>query len=220
MPAGNLNVLTVGAALLLLAGASALPQEMRPYNIETFGVFRNLMMTGDFSPKVRLADAMAKHPTTGVGALSDARGEITIFDGKLIVTYGKPNTPTDANVSAALLAMGSVAEWQRVQVGRDVGPSEIESFIATTAHAHGIDTQKSRPFQVRGLLVSYVMHVNAEAVPGPHGMELPMAVTVGRKGDDPIDALVSGLYVSPDLVGVATHACTLGFARQIIDSAP
>jgi hypothetical protein len=59
MPAGNLNVLTVGAALLLLAGASALPQEMRPYNIETFGVFRNLMMTGDFSPKVRLADAMA-----------------------------------------------------------------------------------------------------------------------------------------------------------------
>jgi len=84
MRSNKWNVLTVGAALPLLAGASALPQEMQPYNIETFGVFRNLMMTGDFSPKVRLDDAMAKHPTTGVGALSDARGEITIYDGKLI----------------------------------------------------------------------------------------------------------------------------------------
>jgi hypothetical protein len=148
---------------------------------------------------------MAKHPTTGVGAVANALGEITIFDGKLIVTYGRPNTPTDANVSAALLAMGSVAEWQSVQVGRDVGPAEIETFIATTANGHGIDTRKSFPFQVRGLLFSYVMHVNAEAVPGPHGMGLPMAITVERKGDDPIDALVSGLYVSPDLVGVATH---------------
>jgi hypothetical protein len=205
MRAYDLNALTIGAALLLLAGLSALPQEMQPYNIETFGVFRNLMMTGDFSPKVRLADAMAKHPTTGVGAVANALGEITIYDGKLIVTYGKPNTPADVNASGALLAMGSVAEWQGVQVSRDVPPSEIETFIAATANAHGIDTQKSFPFQVRGLLVSYVMHVNAEAAPGPHGMGLPMAVTVERKGDDPIDSLVSGLYVSPNLVGVATH---------------
>jgi hypothetical protein len=145
MRAYDLNVLTIGAALLLLAGLSALPQEAQPYNIETFGVFRNLMMTGDFSPKVRLDDAMAKHPTTGVGALSDAHGEITIFDGKLIVTYGKSNAPADANVSAALVAMGSVAEWQSVQVGRDVGPAEIETLIAATANAHGIDTQKSFP---------------------------------------------------------------------------
>jgi len=58
---------------------------------------------------------------------------------------------------------------------------------------------------VKGLLVSYVMHTNAAAAPGPHGMGLPMAVTVERKGDDPIDSLVSGLFVSLDLVGVATH---------------
>jgi hypothetical protein len=182
-----------------------LPQETQPYNIESFGVFRNLMMTGDFSPKVRLADAMAKHPTTGVGAVADARGEITIFDCKLVVTYGKPNTPADANAAAALLAIGSATEWQSVQVKRDVPPSEIESFIAASANAHGIDTQKSFPFQVRGFLISYVMHVNAEPTSGPHGMGLPMANTVERKGDDPIDSLVSGLYVSPDLVGVVTH---------------
>ena len=202
----GLNVLMIGCALALMASAPALPQQAQPYNIETFGVFRNLMMTGDFSAKVRLEDAMAKHPTTGVGALADARGEITIYDGKLIVTYGQTGASADANLaSAALLAMGSVAEWQSVRIDRDIAPSEIETFIAATANAHGIDTQKSFPFQVRGLLISYVMHINAEAAPGPHGMGLPMAITVERKGDDPIDSLVSGLYVSPDLVGVATH---------------
>ena len=48
------------------------------------------------------------------------------------------------------------------------------------------------------------MHVNAEAIDGPHGMGLPMAVTVDRRGDQ-IQGLVAGLYVSPDLMGVATH---------------
>ena len=78
MRAKGLNVLMIGGALAAIAGAPALPQALQPYNIETFGVFRNLMMTGDFSAKVRLDDAMAKHPTTGVGALADARGEIMI----------------------------------------------------------------------------------------------------------------------------------------------
>jgi hypothetical protein len=35
-------------------------------------------------------------------------------------------------------------------------------------------------------------------------MGLPMAATVERRGDQ-IQALVAGLYVSPDLMGVATH---------------
>jgi len=67
----------------------------QPYNIETFGEFRKMMMTGDFIAKVQLVTAMAKHPTIGVGALADARGEISIFDGRLIVSYGKGGKPAD-----------------------------------------------------------------------------------------------------------------------------
>jgi hypothetical protein len=204
MHAKPASVFIIGFGTVLLAGATALPQETQPYSIETYGLFRNLMMTGDFSPKVRLDDAMAKHPTTGIGAVAGARGEVTIYDGKLIVTYGIPNMATDASESAALLAMGSVAQWQSVRAERNVAPSEIESFMAATASAHGIDTQKSFPFQVRGIVESYVMHVNAAPAPGPHGMGFPMASTIERSGDA-IDSLVAGLYVSPDLVGVATH---------------
>jgi hypothetical protein len=73
-------LLTSGVALALLAGETALSQQMQPagdaamhkgqqpYSIETFGMFRNVILTGDFTAKVQLGTAMAKHPTTGVGA--------------------------------------------------------------------------------------------------------------------------------------------------------
>jgi len=177
----------------------------QPYDIETFGQFRKMLLTGDFTAKVRLGAAMAKHPTTGVGAVADARGEITIYDGKLIVSYGKTDAHSDANSdSAALLAMGAATAWQILTVERDVEPEEIEAYIAATAKAHGLDPEQSFPFEVRGALASYVMHVNVAPTDGSHGMGLPMAIAVETKGDR-IEGTVAGLYVSADLMGVATH---------------
>jgi len=199
--------LTAGPALPQMppTGDAALHTLHQPYSIETFGAFRNIMMGGDFSPKVHLADVMAKHPTVGVGALSEARGEITIYDGKLIVRYGKTDTPADGQPeSAALLAIASVGGWQSLPVEKDVPPREVESFIAVAAKTHGIDPEISFPFEVHGSIGLYVMHVNAAPTNGEHGMDLPMAVTVQDKGDR-LDSLVAGLYASLDLMGIATH---------------
>jgi hypothetical protein len=179
----RMNLLTPSVFVVvgLLAGSPALPQQAmpmddtsthtihQPYDIETFGEFRKIMMAGDFSSKVRLDAVMAKHPTTGVGALADARGEITVYDGKLIVSYGKDGAPADVNSqSAALLATGSVAGWQSVPVERDVAPEDIESFISVTAKTHGIDPTVSFPFEVRGNIGPYVMHVNEAPTNGKH----------------------------------------------------
>jgi len=167
-------------------------------------------MSGDFSPKVQLGAAMAKHLTTGVGALADARGEITIYDGKLIVSYGKGGAPADANSeSVALLAMGSVTNWQSVRVERDVAPEEIESYIVIAAKMHGIDPEVSFPFEIGGSIGPYLMHVNTAPTSGGHGMGLPMAITTEKQGDR-LDGLVAGLYASFDLMGIATHGgqCT------------
>jgi hypothetical protein len=132
--------------------------------VETFGAFRMLILAGDFSPKVTLAEAMTKHPTVGVGALSEVRGEVTIYDGKLIVSHGKADAYREpAAESAALLSMSA---WQTITVDHDVVPGDIENFISKTAGAHGLDPEGPFPFEIRGTLMSYVMHVNAAPTNG------------------------------------------------------
>src|SRR5689334_9078998 len=95
------------AAQMPRSDADASLQTLRqPYDIETFGAFRLLILAGDFSPKVMLATAMAKQPTIGVGAIADARGEIAIDDGKLVVSYGREGAHPAADAeSAALLTI-------------------------------------------------------------------------------------------------------------------
>lgn len=211
------KLLLCAVLLVVLAFSRAWPQQMQPtsdaalhtihqpYAIETFGEFRKMMLTGDFTPKVQMAAVMAKHPTVGVGAVADARGEISIFDGRLVISYGKLNIAVQPNSEyAALLAVGSAADWQAVRVETDVEQGMVEPFIAAVAKAHGLDLNDSFPFEVRGIIGPYVMHINAAPTGGPHGMGLPMAVTVEHQGEQ-LDGLVTGLYVSPDLVGVATH---------------
>lgn len=194
---------TVFFFALLVPAAGQTPQPR--YDLQTFGAFRRLILEGDFTPKVTLGAAMAKHPTTGVGALADARGEITIHDGKLIVSYGKnASHPPAETESAALLATAQVGEWQTIKVDQDVAPDDIDKYLALTAAAHGIDQDRAFPFQVRGTLGSYVMHVNAEPTNGPHGMGQPIAVAMEIKGNS-IAGLIAGFYASRDLVGIVSH---------------
>jgi hypothetical protein len=199
------------ALVLMLGIAPATGQQhtsREPYAIETFGMFRSLILNGDFTPKVTLRDVMAKNPTTGVGALADARGEITIFGGRLIVSYGREAShPNAEDEAAALLAVGTVAGWQTVVADHDIAPSEIETFIAQAASARGIKPDVTFPFQMRATLLDYVMHVNAAPTNGPHGMGQPIAVTVEMK-EDAVEGMVAGFYVSPDLVGIVSHGGT------------
>src|SRR5262249_35255261 len=121
----------------------------QPYDVETFGEFRKMMMTGNFTPKVQLASVMAKHPTIGVGAVADAHGEISIFDGRLVISYGKFGALTDAKSEyAALLATATAASWQSIRVEKDVAPESVESYIV--AMARNSRHRRGEVFPVRG----------------------------------------------------------------------
>jgi hypothetical protein len=85
-----------------------------------------------------------------------------------------------------------------------IEPTKVEAYLADAAKAHGVDPEKSFPFQLTGTVAPYAMHVNAGPTGGPYGMGRPMAVTVDRKGDE-ISGRIAGFYVSPDLRGVVTH---------------
>jgi hypothetical protein len=184
------------------------PAPRRPYDVKTFGMYRAVILEGDFSAKVSLAPVMADRPTTGVGALSEARGEITIYDGKLVVSYGRPaSNPPAAAEHAALLAVSTAPAWQTIPVDHDVAADDVERFLAQTAAAHGLDPDGPFPFQIRGTLGPYSMHVNAAPTNGPHAMGQPAAITVERKGDT-IAGSVAGIYTSRDLVGIVSHGGT------------
>ena len=128
-----LSVLFAGLASAQHAqpGCRSAPRTADSYHIEAFGVFCDLMLQGDFTPKVAIGSVMSRLPTTGVGAVSGARGEITIADGRLISSYGKSEGhPTPDIETAALLASGKVKEWQIVRIDSDVAPPAVESFLA------------------------------------------------------------------------------------------
>jgi len=207
LPIALLATFAFGAAAQMpQSGAdSGLHTLRQPYDIETFGAFRMLILAGDFSAKVTLGAAMAKQPTIGVGAVAEARGEITIHDGKLIVSYGREGVHAAPEAeNAALLTIGKVSAWQSINVEHDVAPIGIESFLSLSAARHGLNPQGPFPFQIRGTLSSFVRHVNAAPTNGPHGMGQPIAITVETKGDS-LPGEVAGFYVSPDLVGIVTH---------------
>lgn len=202
---GGLSATRAVAQIALPGADPAMHTLHQPFDIEAYGAFRNTILEGDFTPKVKLATVMAKRPTTGVGAVADARGEITIYGGKLIVSYGKAAPhPAATAENAALLGIGAAALWQTVTVNRNVAPEEIEAFLADTAKAHGIDPEQSFPFEIRGTLISYAMHVNAAPTNGPHGMGLPIAITVVSRGDA-LAGSIAGIYASRDLVGIISH---------------
>jgi len=164
-----------------------------------------MMMEGDFSAKVAIKTAIMSGPTVGVGAVSGARGEITIIDGALVVSYGKPGAhPVPTADTASLLATASCKAWQKVKIDRDVAPQDIEPFIAGAARAHGIDPSSSFPFEAHGAIAHFVMHINIAPTKGAHGMNEPMAITVVRKGVE-LPGDVAGLYVADDLMGIVTH---------------
>ena len=195
------------AALAQHAGPGGPPQASgpQPFGIETYGAFRDLIQRGDFAARTVLGHVMSRQPSTGLGAVSGARGEITIIDGRLVVSYGRPQAHQAADAeTAALLATARVREWQAIPVTSDVAPEMLEAYLARAAKDHGLDPEASFPFQLRGTFAPYAMHVNAAPTGGPHGMGLPMAVTEQNKGEE-IAGSVAGFHVSPSLVGIVTH---------------
>lgn len=81
------------------------------------------MHTQDFTAKVRLSETVAAGFTEAVGAVEGLRGEITMVDGKLLVSYGKPRpscVAPDAE-TATLLAAGRVTSWMLERFPPDVG---------------------------------------------------------------------------------------------------
>ena len=179
------------------------------FGFKAYGVFSRMITQRNYLPVVALKDATDGRATDAVGAVSGLRGEISMIERRLIVSYGVDcgaACPAAASETATLLATASVQHWQAVAIDKDLDAKATESFIRAQARASGLDENKPFPFRIAGAITDFVMHVNA--APNPrfkgHGSFDEMAVTGLAKGPRLAGSVV-GFYAPPPLQGIITH---------------
>jgi acetolactate decarboxylase len=211
----NLAMLTLVTALIfpILDSARAqgnMQQQTTndPFGFKAYGVFRSMITERNYRPVVRLKDAFAG-ATDAVGAVSGLRGEISMIEGRPLVSYGAECAkacPATSTETATLLATASVQNWRAILIDRDLDAKAVDAFVREQAKANGMDEAKPFPFRVHGTITNFVMHVNA--APNPrfkgHGSFDEMAITGLAKGLR-LDGYVVGFYAPLTLQGIITH---------------
>lgn len=219
-----LNAFAFAAAAMFMTGSPVLAQAQGgmnqppaagsaaagyPFGFKAYGVFRTMIQQQSYLPVVALKDAVADRATDAVGAVSGLRGEISMIEGRLIVSYGSDcgtTCPSASTETATLLATATARNWRPVPIDKDLDAKATETFIREQAKANGLDENKPFPFRINGAITNFTMHVNA--APNPrfkgHGSFDEMAITGLAKGPR-IAGSVVGFYAPPALQGVITH---------------
>lgn len=180
-----------------------------PYSLAVFGAFQRMVHTQDFSAKVKLDQVVGSGATEGVGAVEGLRGEVTLIDGKLLVSYGAPCNPcgSPSATNATLLSTVKVAAWRQAAVlPSDLVGAALDDYIVARAKEAGHDMSRPLPVRLDGTLISVKMHVLRAPNPGfkGHGSGHTMAdqenIVAGR-----IDGEVVGFYAPAAVQGIFTH---------------
>ena len=190
-----------------LSSANAARAQARPFGFAAHGAFHNLVQRRDYDPKVTFADLDANGTSEAVGALSGLRGEITLIEGRRVVSLGPCPGCGPAPDSACLLASARVARWRQEPVAEAVPEPGLRPFLAARARAAGLDAAQPFPFRLRGELTDVHMHVHGQPNPAfaGHGSAEPMAFgDIWRGGR--LAGEVVGFHASPDMVGIISHA--------------
>jgi hypothetical protein len=179
------------------------------FSVAVSGAFRDMMRKKNHAATVGLDAVVSSRATDAVGALSDLRGEITIADGKPLVTYGAAcsDCPPPHAEKATLLISARVQDWHAaISLPRDLSGHDIDRFIIAQAKAAGLDTAKPFPVRLTGTLTNVAMHVIRAPNPdfGGHGSGQPMALQEDIKAAT-IEGLVVGFYAPEPMLGIITH---------------
>lgn len=196
---------------LLLTAAAAYAAE--PYAIQAWGNFKQMADTGKTDGVVKLSALGNGKGTYGVGAIAGMRGEILLWDGKLLVSRGhstKGETgPAVSTDEAVLFVHAKVDGWQEVKIASDMTQAQFEAFVVATAKKLGLDGERAFPFAVRGSSLNVVWHVVTGAAPaaGAHGRGThDQGHAQARVFREPAAAgTLLGFHTGAALEGIASH---------------
>ncbi|MFN3889913.1 MAG: acetolactate decarboxylase [Beijerinckiaceae bacterium] len=189
--------------------ADETPAPMGLFGVRAFGEFRLFFQKKDYTAKIELDAARRTNPTDAVGALSDLRGEVSMIDGRYIVSYGGgcATCPPPHEEKAGLLGTARVNSWHdAIVLTETLEGKALEDFILMQAKSRSLDVAKPFPVRLSGQLVNVKMHVIEAPNAGftGHGSAVPMA-----KQDEfshkRIAGAVVGFYAPPAMFAVLTH---------------
>lgn len=149
------------------------------YAVKWAGALRNVHQGLDFSGKIDLPPLGELPHLYAVGPLEELRGEVTIWDGKPLISRINNGTLKVDNVltgKLCFLVYGQAQDWKRIKIGSSLTLPEVDDVIKREATKHGIDTNPPFPFLIEGTAKSARYHVmnrtdSAPPTPGPSAHE-------------------------------------------------
>jgi|GEM_PF-620533 len=193
-----------------------------PFGVTVYGNFKRMMDAGDYTPKVKLGNALSGNGVYAVGALSGLRGEITVIDGKPYISLGSAGSQRlmpDAglNEEATLLVTAKTSEWKKISIPKDMSQAEFEAFVIDSAKKEGLDMSKPFPFVLNGDISNYKLHVVAGPKPKGSGHGHGSAKVQYNASGNLIKGRLVGFYSGAELSGVISHPGEL-FHVHIVDT--
>lgn len=190
--------------------------------VKSYGTMHAVMTAGAESAQARVAldDVLAQPGAIAVGAAVGLEGEITVYDGRAMLsrTSGAAFETTDgAGEGAAWLTVANVSEWTEVPVDADLGQAAFEAFVAEAAAAAGVSVATPFPIALRGELFDLRLHVLHGACPMRPGARLTEAqAPYVFEPTDGVTATLVG-FRADDSVGQLTHPGTTLHLHAIVD---
>lgn len=201
-----LQLLFILLGLLYLSNANG--GEKNPFDVDTYGNCTQMINTGDTRGKVPIRALKNETSLYGVGALESLKGEITIINGRVLISRGAASNngktepvKTDA---ATLLAMTVVKQWKPIPIPSNIDQTTFEAFLLKSSAEAGIPPNVPFPFMVKGELKNLKWHVVYGMRPSsqqgdpynPEKKEFEQTNTIGT---------LVGFYTAKQFEGVISH---------------
>jgi acetolactate decarboxylase len=172
------------------------------------GALQEVMLNGNLKANI-LIDTLEKQGLMGVGPLGRLQGEITILDGKALVTRidsaGNPMAVEADSLQAPFFAYANVSNWQTFGFLKGVSdlPS-LQAAIEELATIMGYDLTKPFPFHIKGKVNKAGYHIISKPTDElEHSHDLHKAAKVNFEVEEE-EVIFVGFY-SQAHQGVFTH---------------
>jgi len=184
---------------VLLATGCAAPDT----SPQIYGAMREVLREGRDQGRVEVA-AVTHSDSVGVGALAGLAGEVTILDGRAMVSrrVGDEIAVRDAlpGEQAALLVTARVPAWRELPLPDLEDYDALEACVRDALLEAGLDPRAPTPLRITGRAERLQLHVIAGACP----IATPDGPAPRRLDRPPDDVTLVGFYAE-DAAGRLTH---------------